>query len=223
MWLSPVSRFHSSETVKLKSWRVSSSTNILGSFVAPLSHSRAAGIRDLTAQACASSTGIAHVSTRGFATGMHHWPAPWSRKPVLRRVAWHPLGPPRGQTPWGTPVARRARQAAEQRRLRSVTTPHCPPRGGPHGSHDQEVSGRHHDPPVHDRYARGGARGSACAPRRHALPGEGAGRRSVAGRAAGDDAGTRALLADGVRLAHVRGPAEGPTARTGRDRPAGDA
>src|SRR3954453_13493482 len=76
MWVSPVSRSHSSETVKLKSCRVSSSTNMLGSFVAPLSHSRAAGSGDLTTQACAPSIGIAHVSTRGSAPGMHHWSAP---------------------------------------------------------------------------------------------------------------------------------------------------
>src|SRR5215203_1596831 len=39
---------------------------------APLSHSRAARSGDLTAQACASSTGITHVSTRGCPTGMYH-------------------------------------------------------------------------------------------------------------------------------------------------------
>ena len=57
------------------------------------------------------------------------------------------------------------------RRAGCVPSPHHRPhQGGPHGSHDRKVSGRHHDPPVHDRDSRGGARGPACAHRRDALP-----------------------------------------------------
>ena len=39
---------------------------------------------------------------------------------------------------------------------------HRPPRGGPHDSHDRKASARRHDPPVHRRDSRGGARGPAC-------------------------------------------------------------
>src|SRR3954453_18036261 len=99
-----------------------------------------------------------------------------------------------------------------------LTSPH---REDPHGSHDRTVSGRHHDPPVHDRDARGGAAGPARPRRGDALSREGAGRRSVAGRAAGDDAGARALLGDRVRLAQVRGETEGATALHHRDRRTG--
>ena len=52
-------------------------------------------------------------------------------------------------------------------------------------------------------------------------PREGARRRSVAGRAAGDDAGARALLGDRVRLARVRGEAERAAAVHDRDRRGG--
>ena len=54
--------------------------------------------------------------------------------------------------------------------------------------------------------------------RRDELAQQGARRRSVAGRAAGDDAGARALLADRLRLAQGRGEAQRPTAVHDRDR-----
>ena len=65
----------------------------------------------------------------------------------------------------------------------------------------REPGGRRRDPAVHDRDPRGGPRGPARAHRGDALAREGDRRRSVAGRAAGDDAGARALLGDRVRLA----------------------
>src|SRR5829696_1160215 len=57
--------------------------------------------------------------------------------------------------------------------------------------------------------------------RSHAVARKGDRRRSVAGPAARDDAGAGALLGGGVRLAQVRGEAEGPPALHHRDRWAG--
>ena len=67
----------------------------------------------------------------------------------------------------------------------------------------------------------GGARRPAPAHRRDALAAPGARRRSVAGRAAGDDPGARPLLGDRVRLAPVRGEAERAAAVQDRDRRGG--
>ena len=50
---------------------------------------------------------------------------------------------------------------------------------------------------------------------------QGAGRRSLAGRATGDDPGARALLAERLRLAQVRGEAERAAAIQDRDRRGG--
>ena len=108
------------------------------------------------------------------------------------------------------------------RRAGSVSSPHHrPPKEDPDGSHDRKVSGRHHDPAVHDRHPRGGSRGPACAHRGHALAREGGRRGCLPGRAAGDDPGARALLGDRVRLAQVRGEAERLPAVHHRDRRAG--
>ena len=49
-------------------------------------------------------------------------------------------------------------------------------------------------------------------------PSQGAGHRSLAGRAAGDDPGARPLLGDRLRLAQVRGEAERAAAVQDRDR-----
>ena len=71
---------------------------------------------------------------------------------------------------------------------------------------------------------RGPARGPRRPPpphRRDAVAQQGARRRSVAGRAAGDDAGARALLGDRLRLAPVRGEAERAAAVHDRDRRGG--
>ena len=77
------------------------------------------------------------------------------------------------------------------------------------------------DPPVPDRGSGGAARRAAPPPRRDALALQGARRRSVAGRAAGDDPGARPLLGDRVRLARVRGEAERAAAVHDRDRRGG--
>ena len=62
-------------------------------------------------------------------------------------------------------------------------------------------SGRRGDPPVPGRDARRSDRRPAAAHRRDALAQQGARRRPVAGRAAGDDSGARPLLGDRLRLA----------------------
>src|SRR5712691_5268740 len=62
------------------------------------------------------------------------------------------------------------------------------------------------------RHARRSARRPAPAHRRDTLARQGDGPRSFAGRAARDDAGTRALLGDRVRLPAVGGEAERPPA-----------
>jgi hypothetical protein len=117
-------------------------------------------------------------------------------------------GPPTGAT-WGP---------ADQAACR--IEPH-PLQGGPHGCCRRQARGRYDNPSVHDRYPRVRPRGSACAHRRHALAREGARRRSVAGRAAGHGPGARALLADGLRMAQVRGEVERRAALHHRDRRAG--
>ena len=77
------------------------------------------------------------------------------------------------------------------------------------------------DPPLPRRRSGRGAGRPASTHRGHALAREGDRRRSVAGRAARDDPGARALLGDGLRLAQVRGEAERPAAVHHRDRRAG--
>ena len=111
----------------------------------------------------------------------------------------------------------RARRADEAIRLRASPTNE----GDPHGCHRRKVSGRHSDPAVHDRVPRGGPRGPARAHRGHALAREGGRRGCLAGRAAGDDAGGRALLGDRARLAQVRGQAQLGAQLHHRDRRAG--
>ena len=97
-----------------------------------------------------------------------------------------------------------------------------PNQGDPHAYHDRELGGRDCDPAVHDpRSPRGGTRGTAGAHRGYPLAHQGARRRPVAGRAAGDDPGTCALLGDGLRLAHVRGEAERAAAVQDGDRRGG--
>ena len=100
-----------------------------------------------------------------------------------------------------------------------TTVPH---KEDPHGSHDRKVSGRHHDPPVHDRdRPRRSSRTCVRASRRRAGP-----RRSrVDDPSQGVQLATMQALArywaDRVRLAQVRGEAEGATALHHRDRRAG--
>ena len=72
--------------------------------------------------------------------------------------------------------------------------------------------------PFHVEIPEDAARRPAPAHRRDALAQQGARRRSVAGRAAGDDAGARALLGDRLRLAQGRGEAERAAAVHDRDR-----
>src|SRR5215212_5189415 len=84
------------------------------------------------------------------------------------------------------------------------------------------MGGSHVRPEYRPPLPRGGSGGgpgrAAPAHRGHALAREGARRRSVPGRAAGDDAGTGALLGDRVRLPAVGGAAERPAAVHDRDR-----
>ena len=94
----------------------------------------------------------------------------------------------------------------------------APNQEDPHGRHGRQAEGRHHDPPIHDRDSRGGSRRPACTHRGDALADQGACRRSLAGRAARDDAGARPLLDDRVRLAQVRGATERAAAVHDRDR-----
>src|SRR5215211_1278663 len=54
-----------------------------------------------------------------------------------------------------------------------LTSPRSATREDPHDCHDRKVSGRHSDPSVHDRDARGGRRGPACTHRGYALAREG--------------------------------------------------
>src|SRR5215213_8407865 len=108
------------------------------------------------------------------------------------------------------------REGGEQATCRHVTT--VPSKEDPHGTPGRTVSGRNSDPPIHDRDCRVGARGPACSHRGHAVAKQGARRRSVAGSAAGDAAGARALLDDRLRLAQVRGEAQRAPPVHDRDR-----
>ena len=74
------------------------------------------------------------------------------------------------------------------------------------------------DPSLPRRHSGRGPGRPPSTHRGHAVAREGDRRRSIAGRAARDDAGARALLGDGLRLAQVRGEAERPTAVHHRDR-----
>src|SRR5258708_18214373 len=76
-------------------------------------------------------------------------------------------------------------------------------------------------PSLPRRHARRSARRPAPAHRGHALALQGARRRSVAGRAAGDDPGARALLDDRLRLAQGRGETERAPSVHHRDRRGG--
>ena len=71
------------------------------------------------------------------------------------------------------------------------------------GRHEQHRRDRHRDPALPRRDSRGAARRPAPPHRGDALAQQGARRRSLAGRAAGDAAGARALLGDRLRLARV--------------------
>src|SRR6187399_1316920 len=61
------------------------------------------------------------------------------------------------------------------------------------------------DPSLQHRVPARGSRRASATHNRHETPLEGARRRSVAGRPAGDDPGALSLLGDGLRLAQVRG------------------
>src|SRR5215469_7864007 len=73
-----------------------------------------------------------------------------------------------------------------------------PSQGGPYVWHDR-------NPSLPGRHARRGDHRPPAAHRRDALASCGTGRRSLAGRAAGDDAGARPVLGERLRLARVRG------------------
>ena len=86
------------------------------------------------------------------------------------------------------------------------------------GRHEQHRRDRNRDPPLPRRDSGGAAGRPAPAHRGDALAQQGARRRSVAGRAAGDAAGARALLGDRLRLAQGRGEAQRAAAVHDRDR-----
>ena len=78
-----------------------------------------------------------------------------------------------------------------------------------HGGRDEHHRpDRHRHPSLPRRHPRREARRAAPPDRRDAPALQGAGRRSVAGRAVGDDSGARALLGDRLRLAQGRGEAQ---------------
>src|ERR1700730_14512207 len=72
---------------------------------------------------------------------------------------------------------------------------------------DEHAHSRFYDrnPSVHRQSSRGRPRRSSPAYRRDSLAHQGADRRSLAGRAAGDDPSARPLLDDRLRLAQMRG------------------
>ena len=76
------------------------------------------------------------------------------------------------------------------------------------------------DSPLPGRRSRRSLGGPASSDRRDAVAVQGARRGSLAGRAAGDDAGAHPLLGDRVRLAQVRGEAQRAAAVQDRDRQA---
>ena len=80
---------------------------------------------------------------------------------------------------------------------------------------------RNRNPSLPGRHARRGDHRPPAPHRRDALARQGARRRPVAGRAAGDDAGAGALLGGRVRLARVRGDTERAAAVQDRDRRGG--
>src|SRR6266566_3913165 len=86
------------------------------------------------------------------------------------------------------------------------------------GSHEHQRPDHHRDPSLPRRHSRREARRAAPSDRRSALALRGAGGRSVAGRAAGDNSGARALLGERLRLAQGRGEAERAAAVHDRDR-----
>ena len=106
---------------------------------------------------------------------------------------------------------------AHDDRKRRATHPSLPDRKRHEPGH-RDPNG---NPSVPDRHSSAGDRRAAPPHRRDALAHQGARRRSVAGRAVGDDAGARPLLDDRVRLAPVRGATERAAAVQDRDRRGG--
>ena len=88
-----------------------------------------------------------------------------------------------------------------------------------HGHDRRRTAGRH--PSVSGRVFGGGAHRPAQACNRDQVARAADGHRQLAGRAAGDDAGPRAPLGDGLRLGPVRSETERPAELHDRDRRAG--
>ena len=147
--------------------------------------------------------------------GLRPWPGCSARR------ASDPSPCRSAQSPGSDPGASTGATGGRSDQGRRGHQPTVPIKEDPHGSHGRRASGRRSDPPVHDRDPRGGPRGPACPHRGHALAREGGRRGCLAGRAAGDDPGARALLGDRVRLAQVRGEAQRLPAVHHRDRRAG--
>ena len=125
-----------------------------------------------------------------------------------------------GRPPGGSPVSRpRAFDGRDVQTARSGSVGSAAPnQEDPHGRHGRKASGRHHDPPIHDRDSRGGAREPACTHRGDALAHQRARRRPLAGRATRHDEGAGALLDDRIRLRAPRGATERAAAVHDRDR-----
>ena len=123
------------------------------------------------------------------------------------RVTW-------GRCPGPQPVSPRARRGPGTGEHRARTQ-----------RQEQQMSAteawQHRHSPVPNRLRGGGARRPAPAHRRDQVARARDGRRRLAGRAARDHAGPRALLGDGLRLEQVRGAAERPAELRDRDRRAG--
>src|SRR5215211_9080577 len=148
------------------------------------------------------------------------WRAKWNEKPSL----WCPQGYAEGTSEAFRTVSEEVFSEVAPA-LVTPHTGHVVQRGGAY--HPQSLYRRRgstaygdpsRSPPLPHRRA---GRGSPRPPpthRRDALALQGARRRSVAGRAVGDDSGTRPLLGDRLRLAQGRGEAERPTAVHDRDR-----
>ena len=105
---------------------------------------------------------------------------------------------------------------------RSCSPTSCAPRSGRYatsGARREHCGGNpHRDPPLPRRHHGRGTRRPPSTHRGHELAREGDRRGSISGRAAGHDAEARALLDDGLRLAHRRGDPERPPAVHHRDR-----
>ena len=177
------------------------------------------GLHHASSRACGSGSQCArpgHAVDQTLVSG--GW-SPWRRRRsqredryegiarYVRLIDWTP--PVRFDGPRRSAGDRRADIRPRRVRMARHT------KGGPH-----EHSRRHpdRDPVVHDRDPRATDRRPAPAHLGDALAHQGTRRRSLAGRAAGDDPGARGLLGERVRLRACGGAAQRAAAVHDRDR-----